>query len=312
MELLLQTFNPAVRARDYARIAEVLRVFDVNSDHRLQFYSFIMEAVTFGDLRTIQMVLDAGADPNGTGSDVPIHTALFRAERNPEVLLELIAKGARVDAIDVYGRTPLMMALNENAPTAIRILLEHGANVNHVDNFRANVIDMAIKFSTVANVLELIRRGAIFDANRRYLMGMIENYHRGHRLTIENILERILPKRIEMMRFLLWNEGDFSFLSPYNLAKLVLRVFPDMDYPPDIAAYLSLPNMHHEKLLPDGYPVIHHIVKTDIAGNYRYVLQNTLRHIAMRTLLEHDALPDVYPEAWNRLIVPKRKFHMYC
>ena len=44
----------------------------------------------------------------------------------------LISKGAKIDAEAVNGITALMMAAREGQLQAVLLLMQHGANVNHV------------------------------------------------------------------------------------------------------------------------------------------------------------------------------------
>jgi len=84
-------------------------------------------------LEALQLLLNAGADSNTPlGEGV---TPLMRLAAHEPALIEvLLRRGARVEARDSAGRTALIYALGleENVgavnPTAVRILLDHGAD----------------------------------------------------------------------------------------------------------------------------------------------------------------------------------------
>ena len=74
-----------------------------------------------------------------------------RAEVQPNraVLLigeALLQAGGDVNAADSNGRTPLMYALQYNQPTAVQLLLEHGANIKARDKSGMTALDLANQF----------------------------------------------------------------------------------------------------------------------------------------------------------------------
>lgn len=52
-----------------------------------------------------------------------------------KVMLDLIARGAGVDPPDNNGRTPLMVAIDNNRLVAARSFIELGAEIEYRDNF---------------------------------------------------------------------------------------------------------------------------------------------------------------------------------
>jgi hypothetical protein len=57
----------------------------------------------------------------------------------------LLQAGCDLNPADSYGRTPLMYAVRYQQPTAVRLLLKHGANVKAKDKSGLTAIDLAIK-----------------------------------------------------------------------------------------------------------------------------------------------------------------------
>lgn len=68
------------------------------------------------------------------------------------IVLELIKRGANLDTIDIYGRTPLLNSVFANRPAIAKILLEAGADINikyDDENYGKNLgfLDIINKFS---------------------------------------------------------------------------------------------------------------------------------------------------------------------
>ena len=82
-----------------------------------------------GDLKEMDAVLKAGADPNVSDSfGTPVVAAA--ASGNIEAVKLLLDKGANVNAIDSYGYTPLMLASLNEKSGMVRLLISKGADVN--------------------------------------------------------------------------------------------------------------------------------------------------------------------------------------
>jgi ankyrin repeat protein len=84
-----------------------------------------------GNARIIERLLAAGADPNAV--DPAGETALMTASRTGVVaaMAVLLERGARVDARDPeFQQTALMIAVREDHPQAVDLLIRHGASVN--------------------------------------------------------------------------------------------------------------------------------------------------------------------------------------
>src|SRR5206468_1236170 len=85
-----------------------------------------------GHVDLIRLLLDAGADPNSAGSTG--ETVLMSAVRsgNLDAVKLLLDRGAAVDARDPeFQQTALMLAVRENHPAIVRLLVEQWhADVN--------------------------------------------------------------------------------------------------------------------------------------------------------------------------------------
>jgi ankyrin repeat protein len=97
-------------------------------------------AATYSAASTVRLLLDAGAPPNarstrlGDRHATPLHALAFReCPEAPEKARLLVAAGADVEAVDVEGLTPLVVAAAKaGSPRVFDALLQVGANVHAV------------------------------------------------------------------------------------------------------------------------------------------------------------------------------------
>ena len=89
------------------------------------------------------------------------------ANCDKEKLLELITVGTDTNTKDNYGQTAivhLFMNADQNVTDQIeyiRILLEHGFNINEVltqKNARVSILDFAIGYKTSSEIIDLLRK----------------------------------------------------------------------------------------------------------------------------------------------------------
>ncbi len=85
----------------------------------------LMLAALGGHLETVKMLIARGADVNKPGW-APLHYAATRGHL--DVLRELLEHNAYIDAASPNGTTPLMMAAHYGTPSAVKLLLEAGAD----------------------------------------------------------------------------------------------------------------------------------------------------------------------------------------
>jgi ankyrin repeat protein len=122
----------------------------------------LMQAVLYGDLESVRLLLASGADPNIRNEANA--TALLWATDDLEKTRLLIEHGADVNARSNDGRTPLLIAAGQFGSTAVvKLLLASGANLSvkspAVIGY-STPLSEAARTGDVALLRMLIERGA--------------------------------------------------------------------------------------------------------------------------------------------------------
>jgi ankyrin repeat protein len=119
----------------------------------------LMQAAAFGNIETLRVLLDAGAEVNARNrADA---TALLWAAGDPEKARLLIERGADVKLQSKQGRTPLMVAASRPANSSVvALLLAKGADPRAQDRLGTTVLSLACRFGDLESVKLLLRAGA--------------------------------------------------------------------------------------------------------------------------------------------------------
>src|SRR6266404_2575058 len=121
--------------------------------------TLVMHAAAFGNLETLKLLLDAGADVNAR-NDFDA-TALLWGARDPDKAELLISRGANVNSRSKQGRTPLMMAsLLQGGSPIVALMLTKGADVNVRDNGGNTALGLAATIGEVEAMRLLLAKGA--------------------------------------------------------------------------------------------------------------------------------------------------------
>ena len=124
------------------------------------------DAALNGDIQTVESELSAGVDVNAISANGQNQAALmlaaFNGHRN---LVEmLIARGGKVNHLDVTNRTALMYCSSGPFPETAQLLLDNGADVNIIDNNEKwTALMFAAAEGQVENVKLLLEHGADYD-----------------------------------------------------------------------------------------------------------------------------------------------------
>ncbi len=155
-------------------------------------------AALHGQDKAVQVLLDAGADPNkknnygsfgpselgqefaganthrdpvvllnvhgdqvsgATNGYTPLHLAVFSINHK-KVVQMLVAKGADVNARAGSGATPLYFAVMRGQKDDVEFLLDHGANPNLPDAYTNSILDVALHMQYTSLVEPLVNKGA--------------------------------------------------------------------------------------------------------------------------------------------------------
>ncbi|GKT64812.1 ankyrin repeat protein [Colletotrichum tofieldiae] len=93
---------------------------------------------------TAQMLITAGADPNRISSEgsTPLHACIFAHDR-PDIVEELVLRGADIDIRDGDGNTPLLASINEGRRKCALYLITLGADVTLTNTVGYSVLHAA-------------------------------------------------------------------------------------------------------------------------------------------------------------------------
>ena len=154
----------AIRSADFSALdpllaagGDVLQARDEAGDTPL------MAAALTGDVAVVRRLLEAGADVNATNAAGV--TPLMRAATFEEAVRLLVEKGADVTARSKMGNSAVLLAARKpgNSGT-VAFLLDHGADANAENAFKATALMAAVASDDVETVRLLLDRGA--DVNR--------------------------------------------------------------------------------------------------------------------------------------------------
>ena len=129
----------------------------------------LLIACTKGHKDVINMLLNAGADPNITDDmgATCIHRAVFKG-CSKDVVETIVDHGADVNAADKKKVTPLMLACEKGNKDATSVLLDVGADPNLADGRGATCIHRAVLESCSKDLLEtIVNHGADVNATNK-------------------------------------------------------------------------------------------------------------------------------------------------
>jgi hypothetical protein len=145
----------AMKWGNYEKVEEVLG----RGDKSLDLDQALIQALYDKQYDIAKLLVLKGADANGgKRAGTPVYLA---AKVNNRSLLEfLVSNGASLDAAPLDSKvtvdTPLLSAIYYGEIDAVRLLLESGAQVNHVNRYGNTPLDQAIKY-TAGDGQEIVR-----------------------------------------------------------------------------------------------------------------------------------------------------------
>ncbi len=121
----------------------------------------LVDAAGTGDTTTVRRLLDSGTLVFASVPDSGVQ-ALHQAAANGHVTLVnlLLERGARVDAPDGEGASPLVYAAYHGRSSVVEVLLAAGASADLVPERQVHALNAAVMSGSVAAVKVLIEAGA--------------------------------------------------------------------------------------------------------------------------------------------------------
>jgi cytohesin len=105
----------------------------------------LCSAVKFNRPRIVEILLEAGADPNARNKlgESPLYVAVQFGDRS-EIITALVEAGAEPDAPNKFGWTPLHGAAKLGKLENVKLLVEKGANINSKTPDGSTPLDFAM------------------------------------------------------------------------------------------------------------------------------------------------------------------------
>ena len=118
----------------------------------------LMLAALKGEISLCQLLIKKGADVNKTGW-APLHYAATSGHKN--IMNLLLEENAYIDASSPNGTTPLMMAAHYSDESAVKLLLEAGADPTIKNDQGLTAVDFANRgnHATSAQIISAFIRG---------------------------------------------------------------------------------------------------------------------------------------------------------
>jgi ankyrin repeat protein len=171
---------------------------DISNDN---YSTALIAAATYGQIATVQLLLEKGADVNSTSylRNSPLHKAV--ANGNTAVSHLLLDRGADVNSTNCLERTALHVAVEAGFKDLVQLLLERGARISKKDSYGNLPIEVAAASGHVTPVKVLLQMEE--DPNMRR-----ENARKA-------FVKAFSESKFEVMRFLV-----DSAVSPTEFTKL--------------------------------------------------------------------------------------------
>lgn len=125
-----------------------------------KYHTALQAAVVSDSVETVQWLLNRGADPNENGGEYgsALHAAIHAEEPIPLINL-LLEHGADINAVDERG-TPLQLAAAISAVEVVTLLLDNGARHEIVFGKYGTALQAACLMTEYPTIAELIEREA--------------------------------------------------------------------------------------------------------------------------------------------------------
>lgn len=124
----------ATRAGDVSRVRDAVATADLEARDG-EGRTALLLATRANDVEIARLLIDAGADVNAKDGIKDTPYLYAGAEGRDEILKMILASGrANLKDNNRYGGTALIPAADKGHPSTVRILLEAGVDIDHVNN----------------------------------------------------------------------------------------------------------------------------------------------------------------------------------
>ncbi|MBU3215122.1 ankyrin repeat domain-containing protein [Clostridium estertheticum] len=125
--------------RDYLNNAK-----DSNPDFKLEnILYYAIDNCQNNYFKTIELLIDNGANINAHNSDLletPLHKLCARIKPHIDVITMLLKKGAKVNEINISGKTPVFYCSFNYSVELLNLLVEYGADINIRDKYKNTLL----------------------------------------------------------------------------------------------------------------------------------------------------------------------------
>lgn len=159
--------DPFIRAAQEDDLAEVTKLIagqDVNQRDKRSHTTALEHAVRNANREMVQLLLLAGAKADAANESGETPLMMLDADATSDLVWDLIYAGAKVNGNDKGGNTPLMAIADSSNIEALKVLLEAGAKVNAKNEGGQTALMMAASEGMVNSVRLLIVSGAEVNA----------------------------------------------------------------------------------------------------------------------------------------------------
>ena len=161
-------------------------------------------AAAKSDAGVVGILLEFGANPNiisHRGHGPLSWAAQSRDPGRLEVIEKLLASNADANWADKNNRIPLINSTSDvDDPGCLRLLIDHGADINWQDCHRRTAVGYAAKMNRIANLRYLLETGADYSIPDHWgHTPHIEATYQNHHTALEVLLAKdplLLPSRL--------------------------------------------------------------------------------------------------------------------
>jgi ankyrin repeat protein len=250
---LRELLDDGIEARQYETCELLLRMTHLNLAEGFAEAPILIKAVRKNDLRLVQLLLDYGAEVDGTNEyeETPLYTAVCAGYT--EIAELLLQANANVNARVTNGGSIIYAACMRNKPETVKLLLSHGADI-HLSTYNRNWSPLEAAFD-YPDIVELLVKHRPPPDFRRLTVS---------RTTVEGkttaLFFAVSGEHVESVKWILQGDPDLEYRPGPNSGLLEgytpLALAVERGYTPIVRMLLEKgANINHRIL--DERPLLH-------------------------------------------------------